>query len=374
MVADIARLEERIDRAAMGAVEISDALGGLRFQNMIEVMEFAKMMAVSGNAVPKHLQGNPGMCLAVCVQALEWRFSPFAVANKSYEVQSRLSFESQLVHAVIEQRAPIKGRIRHTFEGEGEDRRCTVTAVLRDGDPLTYTSPAFKQITPKNSPLWKTKPDLQLYYNTVRDFCRIYFPDVLLGVYAEDELRDSHIGPDRARDVTPKNTIGDRLKNKGSRGFDAAHVERETGGAQSEQVASPALAPDAVSTPQAQAAPANDGGSNEVIGAAGAEPAIGSETNTPTPITETAAESSGSVAENPAPPANVFAAYASKLYEATNAKSLKKTVDQFWLDHEYPESEDDKHRTSKIWSLHVKRIKGDIPADKLAEQLKELIW
>lgn len=229
-MADIARIEERLDRVAAGNTAVSGQLGGIAFQNMTEVMEFSKLMALSGNAVPKHLQGNPGMCLAVCIQAMEWRFSPFAVANKSYEVQSRLCFESQLVHAVIEQRAPIVGRMRHSFEGEGEARICIVTAKLREtGETLEYRSPQFGKITPKNSPLWKTKPDLQLYYNTSRDFCRAYFPDVLLGVYSADELRD-HVGPDNAKDVNARPSVADRLKGKGQRGFSQSHVERETRG------------------------------------------------------------------------------------------------------------------------------------------------
>lgn len=227
-MADIARIEDRIDRVAASTLEVSDALGGLRFQNMVEVMEFAKCMAVADTAVPKHLRGNPGMCLAVCIQALEWRFSPFAVANKSYVVNDRIGYESQLVHAVIEQRAPIIGRLRHKFDGDGEDRRCIVTATLREtGETLEYISPPFSKIHPKNSPLWKTKPDLQLYYNTSRDFCRAYFPDVLLGVYSQEELRD-HVGPDNAKDVNDRPSVGQRLKAKGARGFNASHVERET--------------------------------------------------------------------------------------------------------------------------------------------------
>lgn len=228
-MADIARIEERLDRVAAGNTAVSDNLGGIAFQNMTEVMEFAKLMSLSGNAVPKHLQGNPGMCLAVCVQAMEWRFSPFAVANKSYEVQSRLSFESQLVHAVIEQRAPIVGRMRHRFEGEADERVCIVWATLREtNEVLEYKSPPFGKIQPKNSPLWKTKPDLQQYYNTSRDFCRAYFPDVLLGVYSKDELND-HIGPDNAKDVS-KPDVASRLRGKSGRGFSPQHVERETRG------------------------------------------------------------------------------------------------------------------------------------------------
>lgn len=228
-MADIARIEDRIDRVAASTLEVSDALGGLRFQNMVEVMEFAKCMAVADTAVPKHLRGNPGMCLAVCVQALEWRFSPFAVANKSYVVNDRIGYESQLVHAVIEQRAPIIGRLRHKFEGEEGQRRCIVTATLREtGETLEYISPPFEKIQPKNSPLWKTKPDLQLYYNTSRDFCRAYFPDVLLGVYSQEELRD-HVGPDNAKDVS-KPDVASRLKGNKGRGFNQQHVDRESRG------------------------------------------------------------------------------------------------------------------------------------------------
>jgi len=224
---ELAKIEDRIDRTASGAIAVSDELGGIRFTNMMEVMEFAKMLAISKEAVPQHLRGEPGICLAVCIQALEWRFSPFAVANKSYVVNGRLAWESQLVHAVIEQRAPLVGRIRHSYEGEGDERRCIVSGRARgEKEDLIYTSPPIGKITPKNSPLWKTKPDLQLYYNASRDWCRVYFPDVLLGVFSEDELRDSE--GDMPRDVTPKPDVGTRLKggNKG-RGFSQAHVEKQ---------------------------------------------------------------------------------------------------------------------------------------------------
>lgn len=197
-------IERAINRETAGAIALSNAAGGLSFQSMMEVFEFAKLMALSRQAVPPHLRDNPGMCLAVAVQATEWRMSPFAVANKSYVVNDRIAWESQLIHAVIEQRAPLVGRIRHSFEGEGDDRVCVVTAQVKgEVEPVVYRSPPIKQISPKNSPLWKTKPDLQLYYNAVRDFARTYFPDVILGVYAEDELDGTFIGAERAKDVSP---------------------------------------------------------------------------------------------------------------------------------------------------------------------------
>lgn len=185
------KIESKIDKGITGGMAISRRDGGLAIATMSDAMEFAKCMAISSVAVPPHCRNNAGVCLAITIQSIEWGMSPFAVANKSFVVNDRIGYESQLVHAVIEQRAPIMGRLRHSFAGEGDSRTCTVRATGTDGEEMVYTSPPFGRIQPKNSPLWKTKPDLQLYYNTSRDWARVWFPDVLLGVYAEDEIREA---------------------------------------------------------------------------------------------------------------------------------------------------------------------------------------
>ncbi|UYW25728.1 recombinase RecT [Methylorubrum extorquens] len=200
------KIAERIDPQAMGGLTVSAQAGGVIFANADEVMNFAKMMAVSAAGVRKHLRGNPGACLAIVTQAVEWGMSAYAVANKSYFVNDQIAFESQLVQAVILKRAPIKGRIKFEFTGEGDKRVCRAWCRLAD-DPeeiVEYVSPAFGRITPKNSPLWKSDPDQQHAYYSGRALCRRHFPDVLLGVYTDDELPPAHQGADRARDVTPK--------------------------------------------------------------------------------------------------------------------------------------------------------------------------
>lgn len=205
------KIAERIDAGVTSQFEVSTAVGGLGFSNMSQAMEFAKMMSIASVAVPKHLRGNPGACLAVVIQAVEWKLSPYAVANKSYSVNDRLAYESQLIQAVILQRAPIDGRFKVKYTGEGESRVCKVWAKLRDSDEtVEYESPPFSKITPKNSPLWKSDPDQQHFYYSGRALCRRHFPDVLLGVYADDEVAH-HIGPENARDVTPAKSLSDKL-------------------------------------------------------------------------------------------------------------------------------------------------------------------
>lgn len=170
----------------------------MSFQTMTDIMEFAKLMSISGVAVPKHLRDNPGACLAVVIQASEWQMSPYAVANKSYSVNDRLAYESQLVSAVILRRAPIKTRFQYSYDGDGDKRVCTVKVTTTDGEVVTHSSPMFGLITPKNSPLWKSDPDQQLGYHTARALCRRHFPDVLLGVYTMDEMQDAPAEPRQA--------------------------------------------------------------------------------------------------------------------------------------------------------------------------------
>jgi hypothetical protein len=201
------RIVEKVDPIAAGTVGFSKESGGIGFANMGEAMQFARIMAISQFAVPKHLRGNVGACMAITIQAVEWKMSPFAVANKSYLVNDRLAYESQLVQAVVLQRAPIVGRFNVAFSGDGEKRQCTVTATLKEGGDRIYTSPEAGKIPVKNSPLWKSDQDQQLFYYAGRSFCRRFFPDVLLGIYTPEELyEETRRGPDHARDVTPKAT------------------------------------------------------------------------------------------------------------------------------------------------------------------------
>lgn len=208
------RLESRIDTEAAKGMALRPLTGGSAFipASMGEVMEFAKMMAVARIGVRKHLRNNPGACAAIIMQAARWEMDPYAVANKSYEVNDQIAYESQLIVAVLNTRAPIKGRIKYEYEGEGNSRRCRAYAVLAEDDErVELQSPTMASISPKNSPLWKSDPDQQLSYYTGRLLARRYFPEVLLGVYDIDEIAPVPLaqGPDgtyRPVDAPPRPT------------------------------------------------------------------------------------------------------------------------------------------------------------------------
>lgn len=220
---EIEKIEGKIDRVVAGAVPVDMRMGGIQITSMMEVFEMAKLMAVSDKAVPKHLRGQPGACLAVCIQALEWHMSPFSVANKSYEVNDRIAYEAQLIVAVINARAPLQERLRYVYEGEGVEMRVTVSGLIKgEATPLTITSPKIKDIKVKNSPLWTADPQQQLGYYGGRSWCRRHTPETILGIYSVDEMENAD--PIGSTTSTLKPDVASRLKGGKGKGFSEAGV------------------------------------------------------------------------------------------------------------------------------------------------------
>lgn len=218
------------DQTSTREIGIAVGAGGASIapQNLGEVVRFAEVMCRADIALPKHLRGNAGACMAVALQALEWQMSPFAVASKSYAVNGAIAYEAQLIAAVVNTRSGIKGRLKYHFAGEGDKLICRVVGIL-NGEECEYVSPPVGAIQPKNSPLWKTDPQQQLGYFSARSWARRHCPEVLLGVYDRDEVeqfRDS----ENAKDVTP---LSERLKlakieQHEDEGFDRSFVTSET--------------------------------------------------------------------------------------------------------------------------------------------------
>lgn len=200
---DNAMVESKINRQMAGTMMLGDR--GIELANLDQILELAKMMAISGPAVPKHLRGQPGVCLGVIVQAARMGLDPFAAAAKSYVVNDQLAYESQLFSAMANTHPTFKHRPEAVFEGEGGNRRCTITGHFRDGTVRQYTSPRFADISPKNSPLWKSDPDQQLFYMSMRAFIRRWCPEIMLGIKDAEELREAAM-----TDITPAKGDDDR--------------------------------------------------------------------------------------------------------------------------------------------------------------------
>jgi hypothetical protein len=238
MAFDIDKIESKIDHVVTGSIELSDEGSGIAIKRLVDAMEVAKMMAISKQAVPSFMRGEPGLCYAAVVRAVRWGMDPFFVAEMSYLVnnkgEEKIAFMAQLINAVILARAPIKERLEHEIIGEGEAIKCRVWGTFKgESKPKEHLSKTLAELRPakneygktKGSPLWDRKPEVQMFYDTSRDWARIYCPDILAGAYSVDEFE-----PVEPKDVTPeRQSLKDRLKSQkriaSPRGFDAAHVD-----------------------------------------------------------------------------------------------------------------------------------------------------
>ncbi len=158
--------------------------------DMLEKMQsLANLMATSKVTVPVHFRGQPGDCLAVVMQAMQWQMNPYAVAQKTFLVNGILGYEAQLVNAVIQNSGAIKGRFHYEYKGEGANVSCRVGAIINGEGEITWGSwLSASSVQTKNSPLWKTNPQQQLGYLQVKNWGRAFCPGAILGVYTPDEL------------------------------------------------------------------------------------------------------------------------------------------------------------------------------------------
>jgi hypothetical protein len=182
-------VERKIDRDLTDTMPVGGT--GVAVENFGQALELAKLMAASGSAVPKHLRGQPGACIGIVYDALRLRMSPFALARASFFVNDQLAYMASMFMSVVYTSPLLKARPTTRFEGEGPDRRCIVAGQFVDGEVREYRSPRFADIGPKNSPLWKTDPDQQQHYYSMRAFARKWMPVVVMGFVDVDELRDA---------------------------------------------------------------------------------------------------------------------------------------------------------------------------------------
>lgn len=86
----------------------------LNRDSMQSMTELAGIMAGGKTTLPKHFHGNTADCMAVIMQSMQWGMNPFQVAQKTFIVNGgQLSYEAQLVNAVITTRAPTLDRIHY---------------------------------------------------------------------------------------------------------------------------------------------------------------------------------------------------------------------------------------------------------------------
>jgi hypothetical protein len=167
-----------------------DDTGALYMQtSLFEQVQRAATMLSRSNLVPTHLRGDDKVadCFLVIEQAMRWRMSPFAVAQSTYVLSGKLGYEGKLITAVVNASPRLSKSLNFEYSGKGQERQVRVYGTLRGEETpreVVGTVAAWKT----NNKQWETQVDQMLSYRGAREWARRHMPEVILGVYAEEEL------------------------------------------------------------------------------------------------------------------------------------------------------------------------------------------
>lgn len=222
---------------------------GVTPENFAQAVDFAKVMSTARGAVPAHLVNNTGACLAVIELGQKFQMSAYMLAMGCFSVNGMLAFTGQTIMAIMNKHMPLaktergeRTRLKYEFKGEkgvwemreipvlDRDDRPTGNKIWKaflirpstrqvivsgrfenEADVLTYESPQVQFINNKNSPLWVEDEDQQLIYWASKRWQRRHWPEGMLGIYDNEEVRDRHIGADNAKLIEASDNPGQAL-------------------------------------------------------------------------------------------------------------------------------------------------------------------
>lgn len=160
--------------------------------------EIAQRMALAlskSELIPKAYQGNIPSTMIALELAKRTGVSPIMVMQNLYVIQGRPSWSSSFIIAVINSYKKFSMPLNFILSGEGENRSCIAFTTGIDGQ--RYESPKINIAMAiaegwmtKAGSKWKTMPELMLRYRAAAFFGRLYCPELLMGMQAEDEIID----------------------------------------------------------------------------------------------------------------------------------------------------------------------------------------
>jgi hypothetical protein len=240
-------------------IEVIDAVPLLDTSRFEHMQRIATAMARS-TLIPDSLREEGGKndkqdlpfervasnCFLIVNQAVRWGLDPFSVAQAVSVVHGKLCYEGKLVAAVIQ--AKLGFNLHHLFVGEGDAMRIYLSDKPFTDDVIPLLKPNCRlpgmRLLDGSVAEWKTTGTgtpwtpknfvRMLIYRGTRDWCRIYEPALMLGVYTPDEMMDmsENARATRAKEVAVPSVM-QRLQQRQSEqqsgeGFSKDFVTSET--------------------------------------------------------------------------------------------------------------------------------------------------
>lgn len=159
-----------------------------------EVSQRAASALAASSLVPQQFRNVANALIAIDM-ASRLKCSPLMVMQQLYVVQGKPSWSAQFVIAAINACGRFSP-LRFVLSGEGPTRECYAEATDRstnqilEGPAVSMQMAKAEGWVDKGGSKWKTMPELMLRYRAGTFFGRLYAPDVLMGLYTQDEALD----------------------------------------------------------------------------------------------------------------------------------------------------------------------------------------
>lgn len=161
--------------------------------DLVTVDRWATALARS-SFCPKHLvwatdpEKTLYNCYRVAEQAIRWGISPFTAAEESYAANGRIGYSGKLIAAIVNTRAGLVGRLNMRTTGAGGSLAATIVGRFRGCTEDSTVEISFAEAFTSNDQ-WRKDPKQMLWYAGARKWARRYVPDLVLGIYSDDELQ-----------------------------------------------------------------------------------------------------------------------------------------------------------------------------------------
>jgi len=201
--------EETKPRPSTALVTGSDMMHDTaRFEHSFRV---AKVFSAS-TLVPAHLRGKEADIMIALHIADRLNEDPLTVMQSIYIVSGKAGWGASYMIARINRSGLIKGRLNWRVTGEGKALTVTAFATLADtGDVIEATVTMQMAMAEgwTSNKKYASMPELMLRYRSAAMLQRLYFPEVMLGMPAAEELEDAP--QETPRDITPARSAASAL-------------------------------------------------------------------------------------------------------------------------------------------------------------------
>lgn len=163
-------------------------------------LDMAKALADS-TIVPKDYRGRQANCLIALEMAARLAVPVLQVMQNMYLVHGRPAWSAQFLIACVNSSGRFSP-LQYTLAGQGDERTCVAHAVRLQGRERVEGPPVSIAMakregwfrvskTGESASKWHTMPELMLRYRAAAFFARVYCPDIVMGMYAPDEVQNT---------------------------------------------------------------------------------------------------------------------------------------------------------------------------------------